>query len=281
MRPFTFFAPDPAIADVVDAVWDADISDAKMGREIAINVLPAVSPIMCFHYRLSIPPEHRPRSRHPLQTLTGVQTSSLKLRPGGPLGAVMVHLKPETAMHIMGGQMREFTDAHIEICDVLRPMEVSILEERLTEAPGAAARVRLVQGFLHRQIRPKPSDLIVQEAARALRRDPNLPINRLASSFEISERQFERRFQAVVGANPKQFARVVRLGNVVAARRRRSSWADIAYANGFADQAHMVNDFNSMVGKSPEAFFRDVAAPEWGELNVSLGMSDFFNTFIT
>jgi len=54
------------------------------------------------------------------------------------------------------------------------------------------------------------------------------------------------------GASPKQFARVARIEKVLAMRQAGSAWADIAYGCGFADQAHMINDFDAIVGETPE-----------------------------
>jgi AraC-like DNA-binding protein len=61
------------------------------------------------------------------------------------------------------------------------------------------------------------------------------------------------------GASPKQFARVARIEKILAMRQGGSAWADIAYACGFADQAHMINDFDAIVGEPPEHFFRTIA----------------------
>ena len=38
----------------------------------------------------------------------------------------------------------------------------------------------------------------------------------------------------------------------MAERTHGSAWADIACGCGFADQAHMINDFNAVLGTSPE-----------------------------
>jgi AraC-like DNA-binding protein len=73
----------------------------------------------------------------------------------------------------------------------------------------------------------------------------------LAARLDLSERHLERSFQATFGMSPKRFARIARIERVWSARGRRASWADIAYATGFTDQAHMVNDFTKIVGVPP------------------------------
>jgi AraC-like DNA-binding protein len=91
-------------------------------------------------------------------------------------------------------------------------------------------------------------------AAGLLRRKPHLPIRRLAARLDISERHLLRTFQAMFGIAPKQFARIARIERVLSARAQGAAWAEIAYATGFNDQAHMINDFTKIVGVTPVQF---------------------------
>jgi AraC-like DNA-binding protein len=280
MPGFTFFKPHPAVADIVETIWDADLPDPNLVGAIAIKLLPTVSPVLCVHYR---PPTatNQWANTHHRQRLAGIQTAAITLRPRGPLGCVVAHLKPDAASLLMGGRMDEFTDANIGVCDVLSPTRASELEEMLAEAADASERAERMQAFLLAQVREATPDLIVRQAVLLLRRNPNLSVRQVAKSLDISERQLERRFYAGVGTNLKQFARIVRMGKVVTARRRGADWADIAYACGFTDQAHLVNDFKSMAQSPPEAFFRTASVAECQSLNASLAaVSDFCNTFV-
>jgi AraC-like DNA-binding protein len=69
--------------------------------------------------------------------------------------------------------------------------------------------------------------------------------------LDLSERHLQRSFQAMLGMSPKQFARIARIERVWLARCQGASWTDIAYAAGFTDQAHMINDFTKIVGVPP------------------------------
>jgi AraC-like DNA-binding protein len=35
--------------------------------------------------------------------------------------------------------------------------------------------------------------------------------------------------------------------------QKEPAWADVAYGCGFADHAHMINDFNAVLGAPPES----------------------------
>jgi AraC-like DNA-binding protein len=200
------------------------------------------------------------------------------VRPTGPIGAVIVHLKPEGAFRFTGGQMDAFTDANVGLSELFSPTEASLLEERLGEAAGAAQRAQYMQDFLVRCLRNYAHDAVVHQVIVELRRRPHVPVQQLASRFDISERQLSRRFHAMVGTSLKRFARVARLGKALAARRRGCGWAEIAQACGFCDQAHMIHDFQLMVGQPPEAILRTDVRHR--DLNGTLATSGFSNTVV-
>lgn len=276
---FTFFRPRQPAADIIGSIWDVDLRDAEFAGDFTLKVLPSVSPTLCVHHARPTVSDHWANTHH-RQRVCGIQTTPVSLRPGGPVGAVIVHLRPEAACRIMGGRMDEFTDTNIGIADLLSPSETSLLEEMLAEASGPAERAERLEAFLLRHMRAAAPDATVSHAVLMLRRNPGLGVRRLAADLGISERQLGRRFQAMVGTNVKQFARIVRLGKVVTARRRGAGWADIAYAFGFNDQAHLVNDFRAMAQSPPDAFFRG-ASTKYGAFNAALAaVSDFSNTFI-
>jgi hypothetical protein len=187
MPGFTFFKPHPAVADIVETIWDADLPDPNLVGAIAIKLLPTVSPVLCVHYR---PPTatNQWANTHHRQRLAGIHTSAITLRPRGPLGCVVAHLKPDAASLLMGGRMDEFTDANIGVCDVLSPTRASELEEMLVEAANASERAERMQAFLLAQVREATPDLIVRQAVLLLRRNPRLSVRQVAKSLDISER---------------------------------------------------------------------------------------------
>jgi AraC-like DNA-binding protein len=276
---FAFFAPDPAVADAVETVWDIDLPEARSARAMTFRVLPAISPTVCVHYRAAAASNQPVNPGALRQRVTGVQTGAVTLRPSGPVGAVIIHLKPDAAFRLADGQMDAFTDANVGLSDLCSPTEVSLLEEMLAESAGAAQRAQCVQDFLFRHLRNRATDAVVRQAVAELRRTPELTVRRLASRLDISDRQLARRFRAMTGIGVKRFARVARFGKAIAARRQGRGWAETALVCGFNDQAHMIHEFQAMAGCSPEALVR--TDPQYSDLNSSLATSGFYNTLVT
>jgi AraC-like DNA-binding protein len=255
-----YMEPSSALAEVVEEIADWDVPDSGTARAIAVNVFPSTRPYVIFQYRMSmksvrqfgnvehsIAPYRHIATRH----LTGVLT----VRFDGPIGAIVVRLKPEAAARLIGERMQDFADAKVDLGSVFGAAGISLLEEQLSEARNTRERFGIVESFLHANVGPSEPDAVACGAAAQLRRDPCFRIRGLAAQLDVSERHLCRRFRMMFGLSPKQFARTARLETALAVRgRKRSSWAEVACACGFADQAHLINDFNDVIGRPPGDF---------------------------
>ncbi len=80
-------------------------------------------------------------------------------------------------------------------------------------------------------------------------------VRALATRYDVSERQLERRMRDAVGLSPKEFARVVRLRRFVQLiQTEPGGLADAAQAAGFYDQPHLNREFKALVGLSPREY---------------------------
>ena len=85
-------------------------------------------------------------------------------------------------------------------------------------------------------------------------------VSDIANEFGLSQRQFERGFAAETGCSPKLYARIARfqtaLDMKIASPRR--SWTEIAHSLSYHDQMHMVHDFQTLTGSSPNRFMAEL-----------------------
>ena len=152
--------------------------------------------------------------------------------------------------------MQYFLDARIGLDDLFGGSRVSLLVEMLAEARTSAERFACVQSFLAANLRERRVNPVACLAAALLRQRPHWRVRRLAAQLDVSERHLSRSFQVMFGMSPKQFARIARIESAWSARSQGASWAEAAYATGFTDQAHMINDFVEIVGVPPAQLVR-------------------------
>jgi AraC-like DNA-binding protein len=242
----------PLLSDVVERIADWDVPDGEVARKLAPKTAPSTAPFVVVQYRT---PFESDRHQGYVHVACVVRSGAPTLRPNGPVGAVIVRLRPETANRLMGTRMQEFLDEKIDLCNLFKMGELAQLEDALRRAPDSATRFVAIESFLLQNLRETRPLPVACRAAQILRRNPALSIRRLATQLEVSERHLSRVFRAMYGSGPKEFARFTRLERVVAMRQAGRPWVDIAHACGFADQAHMIRDFEAISGESPQQFF--------------------------
>ena len=122
------------------------------------------------------------------------------------------------------------------------------IAERLATADGRRARARA---------RPR----------RRRAGSTSANVNAVAVDLGVSERHLRRVFRETVGVSPKAFAKLTRFHRALRAAREddHASWASIAAAAGYYDQAHLIAEFRAIAGVTPRALLGELrAAPLLG-----------------
>jgi AraC-like DNA-binding protein len=163
---------------------------------------------------------------------------------------VIVCLRSDAASRIVGAPLKEFVNKDIHLAGLFGSREVALCDEMLAEASTSEERVAGIQSFLLRHLRPAIHTL-GSRAAMHLRRNPTTHMRSLAAKLGCSTRHLSRSFKAAFGISPKRFARLARFQKMLAVRRSGWSWGQVAYACGLTDQAHLVKEFQDIIGESP------------------------------
>lgn len=85
-------------------------------------------------------------------------------------------------------------------------------------------------------------------------------VNAVAVNLGVSERHLRRVFRDAVGVSPKAFNQLARFHRALRAAREDSgtSWAGIAAASGYYDQAHLIGEFRTIAGVTPRALLGEL-----------------------
>jgi len=141
--------------------------------------------------------------------------------------------------------------------------DADALEARLIAAGEEEEMVEAANCFFQSRI-PQPDETIQlagQLVERILQEPDIKTVEGLADCSGLSKRSLQRLFSEYVGVSPKWVIRRYRLHELV--ERLNSgeelNWADLALELGYFDQAHLINDFRSIVGRSPTGYQELVA----------------------
>ena len=259
------------LSDIVEAIWDCDIPDDNVAKGLTIKCAPSTCLWLMGQYRT---PAEMCQGTWllPTKCATQIQSNAVTLRPTGALGVVLVCLRSHAASRIVGAPLRAFAKATVNLGSLFRPCEVATCDDMLAGARTSEERVVGIESFLLRHLRPD-DDSVASRAALHLRKDPTIQIHSLAAKMGYSARHLASAFNATFGIGPKRFARLARFQKILAERQHAQSWAEVAFACGLTDQAHLINEFQDIVGESPTEFFTH-------ELRMGIGGMDEANLII-
>lgn len=133
-----------------------------------------------------------------------------------------------------------------------------ILNEKIALASTTQQRIKILsEYFISIMNKEKLKDTLITHAIKEIKQSNGITrINELASDFYLSPKQFGRRFKEFSGFSPKMYARIIRFESAIKNYSNFSNFTELAYANGYYDQAHFIHEFNSFTGFSPKEFWK-------------------------
>jgi AraC-like DNA-binding protein len=200
--------------------------------------------------------------------------------------AVAAHIAPGTAVFGVRFRLGAAGPAlglpAAELADLTVPL-AEVWDAGVEQRVAAGGLPALVQAVRVRLRAAERVDPLARAAALGLAA-PGARVAALGDALGISERQLRRRFADAVGYGPKTLARVLRFqrflalaagearaGRDVAAAgdgERRPDLAGLAFAAGYADQAHLTRECRQLAGRTPAALLAAGAGPAGEPLTV-------------
>jgi AraC-like DNA-binding protein len=180
---------------------------------------------------------------------------------GWPQGHIRIFgfgLTPMALRALSGGPAARTLDRIVPL-DYLAPDLAKTLKTLPTDAfvAMAAAASRAVLDAVQGHDAKTP---VTPEALECLATHSGGAVAGAARLCEMSERQFRRVFENLYGVTPKLYQRVRRIDRMIRALHPRPWETDALkdHATGFADQPHMIREFQALTGLTPEAYARAV-----------------------
>ncbi|MFE9582885.1 helix-turn-helix domain-containing protein [Nocardia sp. NPDC006044] len=225
----------------------------------------------------------------------GPQTKALYSHPSKPASCLRLRLAHGAARPLLGVPAALLTDRVVRLAD-LPGVAAGLAGELIELSADDIFRFledTLPQRVSEDATRRAQRE-VLRSAVAALSADPNgRSMRALAAEVAVSERQLRNLFTAGIGVSPKHFARIDRVRRIVTQARTTplaqsplttsdyeskkslaqlaadhgyfdqskaqvppTSLAHLAVSTGFYDQSHMTSDFRSLMGTTPDRFFK-------------------------
>ncbi len=192
----------------------------------------------------------------------GVQTCKFSRLLEGQACVFGVKFRPGGFRPFAGSPVAKLADRVVPARRIFGK-EIEPLEALLLSAASDEAKIRAANVFFREHVPERdPAIALVDQLVERILREPDIKtVDDLARTAAMGKRSLQRLFNEYVGANPKWVIRRYRLHEVIEQFNsgRRLDWAQLALDLGYFDQAHLINDFKSIVGFPPGEYRKQLS----------------------
>ena len=204
--------------------------------------------------------------RQPARAVVGLLDRAIPMRYGKRVHTFGIRLHPARAAAFLGVRAAQLANTLTPLGRLAPHCDARIVEWLGGNPQADSAKDRAaLEALLADQCRQsRGSDQTVVRAVDQLLAANNpVTVAHLARALRITPRHLYRKFVAHVGTAPKRLERLARFARTwqAATMGPTLGWAELAYAHGYADQAHLVREFRAFGATPPTHLF----TPEWYE----------------
>ncbi|AZS84124.1 AraC family transcriptional regulator [Streptomyces griseoviridis] len=189
--------------------------------------------------------------------VVGPRARALYRRGGRHVRCTEVLLTPGTVRPLLGVSAVELAGRAVALADLPGAAAGRLARDlgRLGPAEAVAGLAEVLPERLAADSDGPRTELLRAGVAALSVRAGHPPgrVSEVARELAVSERQLRYLFAEGVGLSPKHFARITRLRAVLDGAST-ASWAELAAATGYFDQAHLSADFRTLMGVPPRSY---------------------------
>lgn len=186
-------------------------------------------------------------------TLCGAHAQPFLLATDRMISHLGVHFWPGGLAPFLPFPAQELQNCVISL-DLLWGSAVFPLRDQLLAAQTPAAKFHTLENALAQKLtESRNQHPAVRFALHYFQQESITPLATVIKQTGLSTRHFRKLFQETVGLSPKRFRRVQRFQHVLQAIEtpEHVNWSEVALIHGYADQAHLIHDFQEFAGLSP------------------------------
>ena len=187
-------------------------------------------------------------------TVAGVQTAKFSRRLEGRSHAFGIKFTPGAFRAFLNAPVSSLADRTVPIREVFGS-EIEALETVLATSDDEKLSIAAANDFFSARVpQVDESAVLAAEMVNRIFSEPDIrTVDDLSARSSMGKRSLQRLFNEYVGVSPKWVIRRYRLHELLEHLHSGAEpdYAQLALELGYYDQAHLINDFRSIVGYSP------------------------------
>jgi len=247
MASHQIYQPHPALKSLVRYYWSLDIQasrDSMLDLQVMADRFPRIV-IQCLNGRNAL--HSADYENVCAASLKGVTSKPALVQMEPTYSHVAVSFFPHSLKALFGIDACETVDAVLDLYHFCPPQ----LIEQIMGARQNYERIALLETYLLKQLS------VMRTVDWRILNFSDLCLNADYGSqlkyYQISERQFERKFLQSIGFTPSYYKRVLRFEKVLhrIQHNHYKSFVDLAYESGYSDQSHFNREFKQFSSLTP------------------------------
>lgn len=176
---------------------------------------------------------------------------------------VMARLQLGAHTAVLGAPASVLNGRIVALEDLWGDAAARRLCDRLAASSGTREAAAILQSAITERVASVPArNQHTQLALASAAMLANASVNVVAGDLGVSARHLRRIFRETLGMSPKTFAKLTRFHRALRAARKvgHGSWASIAAMSGYYDQAHLIAEFRTLTGVTPQILLQELSA---------------------
>jgi AraC-like DNA-binding protein len=197
----------------------------------------------------------------PKAFISGQSVDYSDLLQTGAVDMICVNFQPHGARAFFDMPINELYNSSVDV-DATSDRALTELQDRLLNTSDNSLCVQHIEKFLLGRLRvSKFYNYQRMEAALKSINAGQGSVEQLAGVSCLSYKQFKRVFAEYVGANPKDFLRIIRFQKALYTLQLQPKigLAQLSVECGFYDQPHLIREFKSFSGYTPTEYLAECA----------------------
>lgn len=255
-----FLHPDSKLSNYIHK-----ISIFTSDDEIRYNQKLTPSPFTCLSYNHNYTPEFKVGEKvYPAKSklqITGPKIlDDIFAIHKGQLNQILIEFTPSGFYYTFQQSPSCLLNTTMSLRKIVDKPVFTALLSKITKTNDSEERVKVLEDFIIDQKSNALSPVDYIDKAIFLVDDSfgNVSVSAICNKIGKSERQFNRKFNAIVGISPIQYIKIRQLHFIINLihLKQYQSIKELAWDTGFYDPAHFNNSFKKLTGMSPGAFIK-------------------------
>lgn len=254
---YDFAYPAQKLKPYIKQYWAIE-NVVKNGEDYTQRIVPSGLPELIIY--IDHKPTSQKRSVEEHCLLNGQHNDYYDILICKNLSLFSISFQPQGLSQFFKIPLSELTNQSVPLKYINRALSDE-LQKRLSEKISFRDRVHIAENYFYQllannqnyfEFRRLSDTIEIIRNARGI-----VEIDLLAQNACWSRKQFERKFLEYIGMSPKKYLKIVRFQSAVFTKSKNTalSMTELAYACGYYDQSHFINEFKILTGMTPKQYF--------------------------